>query len=54
MVECGWGRVLLCPVDGNVLKAWRGCMLVIVLGIMVMVLGVMSGTSSGALRRAKV
>lgn len=54
VVEWGWGRVLLWPVVGKVLKAWRGCMLVMVLGIMVMVLGVIRGTSSGARRRASV
>lgn len=54
VVEWGCGRVLLWPVEGKVLKAWRGCILVIVLGIMVMVLGVISGTSSGARRSASV
>lgn len=54
VVEWGWGRVLLWPVEGKVLKAWRGCMLVMVLGIMVMVLGVINGTSSGARRSANV
>jgi hypothetical protein len=54
VVECPWGRfVLFCP-PLNVLKVCRGCSPVRVFGIMVMVFGVMSGMSSGDLRRVSV
>lgn len=64
VVECWCGRALLLwlgtgveegvGMGGYVLKGWRGCMLLMVLGIIVMVLAVMSGTSSGARLRASV
>lgn len=64
VVECWCGRALLlwlgtgvvdgAGTGGYVLKGWRGCMPLMVLGIMVMVLGVISGTSSGARLRASV
>lgn len=54
VVECPCGKlVLFCP-PLKVLKVCRGCMPVSVLGIMVMVLGVMSGMSSGERRRVSV
>lgn len=54
VVECPWGKfVLFCP-PLNVLKVCKGCIPVNVFGIMVMVLGVMSGMSSGDLLKVSV
>lgn len=59
VVECewgwgwGWGRVLFCP-PVNVLNVCKGWIPGIVLGIIVMVLGVIKGTSSGDLLIASV
>lgn len=52
--ECGWGRVLFCPLLGKVLKEWREESPLMVLGIMVMVFGVMRGMSSGERLMASV
>ncbi|KAG7220496.1 hypothetical protein INR49_018064 [Caranx melampygus] len=52
--ECGCGRVLFCPLLGKVLKEWREVSPPMVLGIMVMVFGVMSGMSSGERLMARV
>lgn len=51
---CAWGRVLFCPLLGYVLKEWSEVSPPMVLGIMVMVLGVISGMSSGDLLMARV
>lgn len=51
---CGWGRVLFCPLLGKVLNEWREVSPPMVLGIMVMVFGVMSGMSSGERLMARV
>lgn len=52
--ECGWGRVLFCPLLGKVLKEWSELRPLMVLGIMVMVFGVMRGMSSGERLMARV
>lgn len=51
---CGWGRVLFWPLLGKVLKEWSEVSPPMVLGIMVMVFGVMSGMSSGERLMARV
>lgn len=51
---CGWGRVLFCPLLGKVLKEWSEVRPPMVLGIIVMVFGVMSGMSSGERLMARV
>lgn len=51
--EWGWGRVLFCP-PVNVLNVCKGWIPGIVLGIIVMVFGVIKGTSSGDLLIASV
>lgn len=54
VVECPWGKfVLFCP-PLKVLKVCKGCIPVNVFGIMVMVLGVISGMSSGDLLKVSV
>lgn len=51
---CGWVRLLLCPLLGKVLKEWIEVSPPMVLGIMVMVFGVISGMSSGERLMARV
>ena len=54
VVECPCGMFVLFWLPLKVLNVCSGCMPVSVLGIMVMVLGVMSGMSSGERRSVSV
>lgn len=54
VVECPWGKFVLLGPPPNVLNVCNGCMPVSVFGIMVMVLGVISGMSSGERRSVSV
>lgn len=54
VVEWPWGKLVLFWLPPKVLKLCRGCMPASELGIIVMVLGVIRGMSSGDRRRVRV